>query len=615
MGKFIIDKKSAYEAAMRDHDAVKKDYDEKAGFVDAAQDKLEEAIRTRENAETALKEAMQKKASAIKAAEEAERVCKECPGADKELLERFDAAAEKTADARTKADSLKETAALKKQELKDAENSVRETANKYENIKNDKSEKLLSDIRRCNDNAALCRLMVQYGLYLEKGTTDVVFEEAEDSELPDSMNYADADKIFKAVYNKTFDYFSYNIEEKQSGTNVSVVRKGVSYKRADAVLLKNQDGSFSVNNGSTTTKINTPVVETKSGYGVAVNGKVRKLREQTADSRYGVVNTSYEYDENKMEKTVKINKVGSEHCDIVEIFTADVSATENIRENFNISKDAEERKKELEREGYTTGLNQVNSSGYKTYRITATKELPVKKMEVQRIDYRLMDEYCCDFEEDCLFISQEDILNGNDKYQREVKNLETELKTAKEIYDAAVKNEKQAQDEFDKAELAVQTLSAYMEKLEKQVQETDSDRQALLKQVQSCKAAAEAAEAEILEKKEALNAASRAVEDADTEIFRKKADIHDLIEAVEQSQQKLELAKKEFDKADKVGSDSRNKIKAATEKLQSLEEQKEKLTGDSKNSKSGSGGIQRSLKDRFQGLKSAFAKEERGYRV
>jgi flagellar biosynthesis chaperone FliJ len=84
---------------------------------------------------------------------------------------------------------------------------------------------------------------------------------------------------------------------------------------------------------------------------------------------------------------------------------------------------------------------------------------------------------------------------------------------------------------------------------------------------------------------------------------------------VEQSHQKLELAKKEFDKADKVGSDSRNKIKAAAEKLQSLEEQKEKLTGDSKNSKSGSGGIQKSLKNRFQGLKSAFAKEERGYRV
>jgi DNA repair exonuclease SbcCD ATPase subunit len=328
-----------------------------------------------------------------------------------------------------------------------------------------------------------------------------------------------------------------------------------------------------------------------------------------------VVSTVYKYDENKMEKSVKINKTGHEHCDIVEIFTADVSATESIRENFNISKDAEDRKKELERDGYTTGLNQVNSSGYKTYKITASRTLPVKKMEVQRIDYRLMDEYCREFEEDCFFISQYDILNGNDKYQKEIKNLETMLKTAKENYETALKNDKQVQKACEEAEKNAEALAADMEKLEKQVQETDSERQALLKKVQKCKAAVEAADSEILEKKESLNAAARAVEDADTEIFRKKADIQDLIEAVKQSQQKLELAKQEFDKADKVGSDSRNKIKESTEKLQSLEEQKEKLTGGSKNSKSGGGAVQKSLKDRFQGLKSAFAKEERGYRV
>jgi chromosome segregation ATPase len=595
ISKFVSDKKYIYENAKKTHDSVRAEYDKCVAEQNRLKALLEQENANLKDIKNAVADALETSRLADTYVQKAMLNAQNTGKADSDMPEKVEKARLRLQKAEEKLSNLQAEAAHKRKDAEAAATSLEDVKNALKTIQNDRLDELLTQIQKGGSEQEKCRQLVEYWLLLKGNVSEIKLSEDNDNNFIRAIYTEKADG---ADIERT-EYFSLS----DSG-ETAVTQKKTAYMKDNAQFILNADGGYCIKTGDRVEKVRTPVIKTQDSYSVAREEKARKLRDRSEDSEYGVRDYLYSYDEKNAVRKVDIINIDGENCNIVEQLTANVDITEKIRENFNISKEAEERKKELEKLGYEATLNQVNSSGYKTYKITAFTNRQ-EKMLVAQTRYSHLDVYRLKFESENIIISEKDVISGRDSYRKQKSELEEKLAGAKEKVQLS-------ENIFADAEAAVKAASGETEKIKsetadiiKNAEEADLERQKNAAETEQLKndsalAAKKLKDCEIKEEniKEETERIKIQLETAEKDVEAMTAELS-------KAQSALDSAQKDLEKAENVCMNGKNTFERADEKLKQLEEEKASLTH---SPSGGNGAKQDRKKGRFQDIISAFTK-------
>jgi hypothetical protein len=599
ISKFVSDKKYVYENSRKKYDSAKAVYDKFVAEQKHIEALLEQEYDNLKSVKEAVADATETSRLTDANVQKVLLTSRNFGGADKDMLDKADKARLRLEKTEEKLLKLREEAAQKKKTAEDDAASLTDEKKTMKSKQNDRLDEILTLIKKDAAGAEKCRLLVEYRLLLEGNISEIKLSEDSDN------------NFIRAVYTERTDGTGNGTTERErteyfssAAGGTAVAQQKTAYMKDDAQFILNADGGYCIKIGDKAEKVRTPVIKTEDSYSVAREEKARRLRDRSEDSEYGVREFLYSYDEKSAVSNVNIINIDGENCNIVEQLTAPVDITEKIRENFNIAKEAEERKKELEKKGYETTLNQVNSSGYKTYRVTAVTKRQ-ENMLVAQTRYSHLDVYKLVFESENIIISEKDIIEGKDSYQTQKAELSEKLSVAEEKM-------KLSQKALDEAEAAVKAASEEAEKVK-------SETADIMKIVETADREKQknAAEAEKLQNESAL--AAKKLKDCEIKEDTVKAEIESIklqlksaerdVEAatpeMTDAQSALDNAQKDLEKAENVCMNAKAAFEKADEKLRQLEEERAALTHSTSH---GNAAKQDRKKGRFQDIISAFTK-------
>jgi chromosome segregation ATPase len=607
ISKFVSDKKYVYENTQKTYASVKADYDVHAEEQSKLNELLEQLHEQLDNMSTTVTEKQNEKLAAENSHRKAISAVHDYDGTDNDTLDKVKIAEKRLSEASENVSALRRISEDKSSETQSLQKKAADLRSDLSKQRNARLDELLRLIKEKNtdtigDTKEKCRQLIEYALLLKGNISAIDITDCADTDENEGPK-----DCFKAVYMEVDAGNPKEMTEYLSGvtdkSGLIITQKKTAYMRDGAQLIANADGGYCVKIQGKTEKVTSPVVKSGDSFCIATGEKTRKLHDSSEDSEYGVKNLTYVYNEAQAVKEVEVVHIHGESCKIIERITTDVDITEKIRENFNIAKDAEGRKKELEKHGYEVTLNQVNSSGYKTYKVTASINRK-EKMLVSYTEYSHLEIYNLVFESENVFISEKDVIDGKDGYQIKIKDLSEKSAIAD-------REAKRAEEELDKAQKTLKDaiseageIESETRKARKNAEEADNARKKLMDEADSLKNEKDSAEKALMDIKKDIEAVKSKISETEKKLTAVDSYASSAKTELTSAKETMESARKDLEKAENVRDNSKAAFEKADNKLKELLEEKDRLSGEQAQN-----GRQSKKKGRFQDIFSAFAKE------
>lgn len=615
--KFFSDKKYAYEKAGKEFMEAESNLNEMRGNSDELRRNLDSEKKNRENISLKLRETEKELVQTGEAVKKHKIKVSECKGASPEMLHNLEKAQQQYESTEQNIIRLKSHVEILKKNADEAAGAVEHAGHAVEEAVNDRLDKIISEIVKgtkkvnsAEDEKKIAGLMIEYGLISEGNIGEIgisdgnVYIAGMDTDMP----------VYEVAYKEGKDgsakdkkeYFCSSVDALSGECSVQLVKTIYRKTGAEKIteLVHGDDGDFYIIEDGKRTKVETPVVEVDAGYGVAVGGRTRKLLEKTESTENGVINTEYIYDQNAAKKIVKVVSINGSECNICEDYTAIVTGVEKLRENYNIHKDAEERKNAIVKKGYEANLEQLNSSGYKTYRVTAKRQLEPVQMNVAQIVYNNLELYKPEFAKKIPFMTSCGIVDGTDKYQLKKASLQKDLEEARKT---AQKAENAVDEENDVIAVAESGLKKYeleLKNAKAAVDEAEHERNILLSQLSELDKVLKDKQKEAEACKKEMSDVIERIEKLNLEISNGESGVSNAGSELEDLKILYENAAKEYEKAGAIEKESREKLEHMSDKLAELEKQRDIATG---KDASGSEAKKGKLKEHLHGIITAFS--------